>query len=880
MADRLAEIQELPKEAWGAYLAALSETEKAELLATLKTMDNQAKYAYDPVRFVNEKLGESLWSKQREIAEAVRDHTRVIIPSCHAGGKAATLDTPIPTPSGWTTMGEVGVGDFVYDEQGKPTEVVGISPVHRRPCYRVVFDDRSEVVVSDEHIWRVLEARPRATLRQNLRNQDGSYVTDWRDHWVISRDLTTQDMVDTGVTTKDSGRRFAIPTTRPIAGTSVDLPVPPYTLGIWLGDGTSQNPSTTSSLEDAPIVLANIEGEGVATRARPSAMKERQGGWGLLGIKNGFRDANLLDNKHIPKAYFRASIEDRLSLIQGLVDSDGYLANGESYEITLTRLRLAEDTAELLRTMGWKVYWSEGRATLNGVDCGPKYRIRFWPDRIVARLPRKQPKSASPQSGRKSIRMVVDIQPVGEQDVKCIAVDSPSNLYLISENLIPTHNTHLAARLVVWWIMSWPVGSAEVITTATNFRQVQKLLWPNIRRLHERHGLPGKTNQVDWQIGNDPVAWGFSAADSSPESVQGVHKPHLLIIVDEAAGIGHSLGQAFESLLTGGAHILLIGNPPTDNEGTWFEDCCNSPRWYNIRLSAFDTPNWTGEETDQCTSCPAGSDPHNISTHLVDKKWAQDLADDYGEDSPMYLAKVKAEFPRGVASKTVPYGWVEAALDNKSPWGGIGVQLGVDVASDGGDEVVIARSIGHTVEIVYSNAGNTNADAVDVAGEILVHIDEAEKEAERLGSTDRVKVKIDAIGLGWGVASVLDNWGREGRHNAEIVQIKVSEQADEPDKFVNQRAEMWWNVRLLCAPKKDEDTGLTLTPQLSLDMDRKSAAQLTIPNYKSDTKGRIQIESKQSMKARGQNSPDRAEAICLAVYNPQGKKKRKARLIL
>lgn len=440
--------------------------------------------------------------------------------------------------------------------------------------------------------------------------------------------------------------------------------------------------------------------------------------------------------------------------------------------------------------------------------------------------------------------------------------------------------SHLAARIIAWWIQSNPVGTALAVTTATTFRQVRNILWPHIRRLHDRHELPGRCNLTEWWIGEELVAYGFSAKDTDPEAVQGIHAAHLLILIDEAAGISHSLGQAFESLMSGDhVRMLLLGNPPTDNEGTWFEQCCESNKFHTIYLSAEDTPNWTGEKTDQCKACPPGTEPHDVAKHLIPKKFARDIADEWGEDSPMYLAKVLAKFPKGVSTKTIPLSWVDRALKNDNPWEGTTIALGIDVAADGGDEVVIARKVGHVIDIPYVNAGLANANAVDVAGACLPHIQEACRLNEELGNTDPVRVKIDSIGVGWGVWSILDRWGLEGLHGAVMVEVKAGEKADDPDKYTNRRAEMWWNGRLALAPVKDDD-GSERGVKYRLRMETKSAAQLSLPNYRTETSGKIRIERKIEMKARGVSSPDRAEGILLALYEPTGGKRKKARLIL
>jgi hypothetical protein len=426
--------------------------------------------------------------------------------------------------------------------------------------------------------------------------------------------------------------------------------------------------------------------------------------------------------------------------------------------------------------------------------------------------------------------------------------------------------SHLAARAVAWWVCSHPPGTARVLTTASTFRQVRNVLWPHIRRVHQRHKLPGDVLTVEWRVGMEMVADGFSPADHDETAVQGVHAPHLLVVVDEAGGIGATLGRALEALMTGGhTRLLVLGNPPVDSEGTWFERICESPLYNVISIAAADTPNFTGEDAGECKACPADIPPHPVSEHLVDQTWVDDVVTEFGGDSSFVEARVHARFPRAVANKVIPLSWCEQAAENESPAHGLEVRLGVDVAADGGDEFAIAFVDGFRASVVHRSSGEQNANAVDVAGVILGFIEQASVAHRDRGLNKKVRVKVDATGLGWGVVSLLQRWGQEGRHEGQIVPVNVGERAGNPQKFANQRAEMWWNCRQLLQPAPN-----TGAQELRLDVDRRTLAQIASPQYKTDSSGRLAIEKKSEMKRRGIASPDRAEAILLALYEPPG----------
>ena len=426
--------------------------------------------------------------------------------------------------------------------------------------------------------------------------------------------------------------------------------------------------------------------------------------------------------------------------------------------------------------------------------------------------------------------------------------------------------SHIAARAVAWWVSSFPPGTAQVVTTAPNYRQVRTILWSHIQRTWDRHGLPGEVFTTEWRIGREIAAYGFSGQQHDEAVVQGIHAPHLLIVVDEAAGISPMVGTALEALMTGGhTRMLVLGNPPTDNEGSWFERACNSPNYNLVPISAYDTPNFTGEDSGMCKSCPSQVPPHEVKTHLVDKEWVDEVTREFGSDSAFVEARVLAKFPRAVNNKTIPLNWIEKSADNEFAEEGH-IRLGVDIASGGGDEFVIAWADGSIGSIKHRSSGSANANALDVAGVILQSILDAEKVHKERGLVDPVRVKIDSIGVGWGIVSTLLNWGKEKKHGAQIIGVNVAEKAHDSIRFTSQRAELWWTGRQLLQP---DDAGMQ---QIRLDIDQRTQAQLSAPTYSSDSGGRIAIEAKKHMKSRNVGSPDRAEAILLAFYEPPTKR--------
>jgi hypothetical protein len=474
--------------------------------------------------------------------------------------------------------------------------------------------------------------------------------------------------------------------------------------------------------------------------------------------------------------------------------------------------------------------------------------------------------------------------------------------------------THSAARLVLWKAFTTPVGPTKIVTLAPKWSHVYRQLWPEIRTAHSKAQLPGRVDMAQLKIpsrqGTDTVvAYGKAVQPWDETAVQGIHAPRLFLVVDEAGGVSHTIGRNLRGMLVGeGNHMLAIGNPPTDDEGSWFEQFCDNPDVTTIPISAYATPNLAGEDAPRCKTCPAEIAPHTLAAHLVDQDWVREAIADNGEESNFVQAKVHARFPKGGPGRVIPAAWVDGAADqldepdpetDDSGWvrlrdlglpsetagwmvrPGAWVRLGVDVAADGGDELVISRLAGDLATVEHISSGPANANAVDVAGIILEHILRAELLAARLGTQAKVRVKIDGIGVGWGVAGILQAWASEGRHHAEIVPVIVSEDTyREPEAATlrpwRKRDEMWLAVRALLQPHQGAPNGM-----LRLRVDTKTLAQLRAPTRSTNSGGFTVVESKKKMKERGISSPDRAEAVLLAAYEPRLKKKKKpAKLIV
>lgn len=361
-------------------------------------------------------------------------------------GKALALDTPLPTPDGWTTMGAVRVGDHLIDERGVPCVVTAATPVmHGRPCYRLTFSDGATIIADAQHRWLTDTIASRLSARRarlNGRSTGRDCLprgTDQREKRVLPEIVTTETIAATLTVAGKTNR--SVDTCRPLDLPHRDLPIDPYVLGAWLGDGRTHGGAITAFDTE---VLDGIRAAGY--RITPHS---GNGAYGIYGLQAQLRAAGVLGNKHIPPAYLRASRVQRLALLQGLMDTDGYVNERGGCEYTSTSSRLALDVCELVASFGWIMGLSEGIATLYGKDCGRKYRVRFTPDLPIFRIARKREYLAPATSQRTRRRYIVACEPVASVPVRCVAVDAPSHLYLAGNGFVPTHNSEVCDDLFI-----------------------------------------------------------------------------------------------------------------------------------------------------------------------------------------------------------------------------------------------------------------------------------------------------------------------------------------------------------------------------------------------------------------------------------------------
>ncbi len=418
----------------------------------------------------------------------------------------------------------------------------------------------------------------------------------------------------------------------------------------------------------------------------------------------------------------------------------------------------------------------------------------------------------------------------------------------------------LAAVISLWWVDTHPPGEAIVVTTAPTGEQVGAILWEEIRKHHRLGNLPGTVQRglpVRWVLDDGTlVGLGRKPADHSQSAFQGIHRRYVLVILDEAGGCSTNLWAGAEAITTNeDCRILAIGNP--DDSSSHFAGVCRrSELWKAIKVSAFDTPNLTGEDV-----------PHEMRMVLPSRQQIEDLKIEWGETNPLFIAKVLGEFA-DATDGLIPLSWIQAAQRRWVEWNetydgsiqpaGRNV-FGVDVARFGEDETAIANRQGDVVRSVERWA---KLDTVAVTGLVEARL------VSHSGSTS----VVDADGIGGGVVDLLRARGRNVIAYSGATATRKRDRTG-TQRYFNTRSAAWYNAREILDPAFGST--LCLPPSTRSPSGREDdrlAADLAAPKWPDTTGNIIKVESKIDIMKRLGHSPDTADAVIQSLWvEPAGR---------
>ena len=427
------------------------------------------------------------------------------------------------------------------------------------------------------------------------------------------------------------------------------------------------------------------------------------------------------------------------------------------------------------------------------------------------------------------------------------------------------------AAVAVLWFMHVHQDAAIALSTAPTFRQVRHILWRQLHRLYRPAAktLGGKMLDTRWELSDERYAMGLSA--DSADQFQGFHSPNVFIVVDEAEGVGDEIYEAVESVMTSADPLLLLIGNPTTMTGAFRRAFHEERQIYRtITISALDSPNVQAGRV--------------VIPGLTTARWVDERREIWGEENPVYRARVLGQFPEQGENTLLSLSDIEAATGRPHPRieygagsnplaegggipsslplkgddlggdeipcviapvvpasGGEDVILAVDVARFGADRSVIMRRRGDCVEDIRVLR---QMDTMQLTGWVSAAIREC----------NPAQVYVDEIGVGAGVVDRLRELGHRVRG------VNVSHKARQEGLFVNLRAEGYWTLR-------ERFT----SGRISIPADNQLVGELAALRYGYDSQGRIQMESKDAMRQRGLPSPDKADALMLAFLTPNNR---------
>lgn len=343
--------------------------------------------------------------------------------------KGLPLDTPIATETGFKMMKDLNIGDRVFDKDGKLCSITAKSEVHHNPCYKITFDNSESIIADHEHRWLISFATTKSS------KYHGEYI-----HKV----MTTEEIAGYLESIKDNKVSTNIPkilNVKPIEMEYKELPIDPYILGVWLGDGSKScgmiTQSKDSKLWEEIVNRGYSLGENVVHDENRKGTESRT----IFGLVTKLKELNLVNNKHIPDLYLRASYSQRLDLLRGLMDTDGsYNIKRHRYVMNTDSEWQARDLVKLLGTLGIKPTVFDVINKCNGKEF-KGWNVCFNSMTINPFLTRNQ-SIQKPKMDKCSFRIIKSVEVCDTVETQCIAVDSPSHTYCFGYTMIPTHNTN------------------------------------------------------------------------------------------------------------------------------------------------------------------------------------------------------------------------------------------------------------------------------------------------------------------------------------------------------------------------------------------------------------------------------------------------------
>lgn len=385
-----------------------------------------------------------IWSRNKQKIPPDPWHTW-LIQAGRGFGKMSDINDLVRTIDGWKKLGGIVDGDKIFGSNGALCNVIKAHPIQTSNCtYKLTFDTHETIICGEEHLWYT-ETR---NERRNGKIGKGQV-------------RTTREIANTLVHLKETNH--AIPVNKPLQFQEQELLIPPYILGAWLGDGSKSSSQITNIDEGVwdeirkcgySIIKSNDITHNISngSESKRNELGQFTDNGSMLSI---MKRLGIYKDKRIPWIYMNSSYEQRLSLLQGLMDTDGYCGKNGWCDIALVKEDLMDDIFELIGSLGIKVHRHKGgRRMLNGQYYGEKDKIFFKTFTPVFKLSRKlerQMAAPTAQYRRQQFRFIVSAEIVDNIPLRCLTVDSEDHLFLIGKSFVPTHNTRTGAETIRQW---------------------------------------------------------------------------------------------------------------------------------------------------------------------------------------------------------------------------------------------------------------------------------------------------------------------------------------------------------------------------------------------------------------------------------------------
>lgn len=430
-------------------------TKKYPVIGTLTTSD----FSEGLFTLYDEGIPKVNKPKGREFADinkifSTMNGQLTVITGIPSSGKALWVETPIFTPKGFVKLGDLSIGDVIFYENGNTCNIVAKSEIFNdRQTYKLKFSDGSELIADENHEWltNTRSSRKSEYQYQKRINKNGLGLQKNGSNQTRKREFpsvkTTKEIINTLLAENGKRANHAINLSEPLVFENKELLVDPYVLGAWLGDGTSSSGGITTGDYE---LIENIRERGFIVNEYKAKYH-----YGILNLSVLLKKIGVHKNKHIPLEYLTSSYEQRMELLRGLMDSDGYCGYGAANEFCSVKEKLARDVFTLLVSLGIKCTFNINDAKIYGRYISKRYRLHFKTNLKVYNISRKQlvidnyfKKDGVIKGG--NLRYIKSIEPVYGYKTQCIEVDSPSHLFLAGESLIPTHNSNITE----WYLLN------------------------------------------------------------------------------------------------------------------------------------------------------------------------------------------------------------------------------------------------------------------------------------------------------------------------------------------------------------------------------------------------------------------------------------------